>query len=380
MDKLFLKTELVTGYTLTQDGVLAYIALRTLIDESIPLYNKTSSMDCISVNRLAYSLVGEMDYEKALTDSLQRGIYELAGGEWISIRKNLSTNKSYEFVLDIEKLWLDTEKDKFTVVYPNDIYKIMTCNEKMDKRIRMLKYYVALVSTFDWSLNSKIGHMSQEYIAEQADCSVKSCQRYNDILVDMQIIYVYKSNDKVRIYDKLKQIKNCYSRYEDKNLCENYASDFEDENGVEHKIVRTKKNKEQADNNRRLAQIYNRICEGHADDYDQSTIRQVYNYVTNKNKILQEQINAKYDLPYYREKGQLSYSDQAWVEKLESQIRDTSIFEQFDFLNEVSNNCKADDNWGEQIDFSVEEILDMPTMGEVQINPTKKVSVTDSGD
>ena len=53
MDKLFLKTDLITGNTLTQDGVLAYIALRTLIDESIPLYNKTSSTDCISVNRLA---------------------------------------------------------------------------------------------------------------------------------------------------------------------------------------------------------------------------------------------------------------------------------------------------------------------------------------
>ena len=96
MDKLFLKTDLITGNTLTQDGVLAYIALRTLIDESIPLYNRTSSMDCISVNRLAYSLVGEMDYEKALTDALIRGVAELAGGGWISIRKNLSTSKSYE--------------------------------------------------------------------------------------------------------------------------------------------------------------------------------------------------------------------------------------------------------------------------------------------
>lgn len=370
MDKLFLRNDLITGNTLTQDGVLVYIALRTLIDESIPLYNKTSSMDCISVNRLAYSLIGEMDNEKALTDSLQRGIYELAGGEWISIRKDLSTNKSYEFVLDIEKLWLDTEKDKFTVVYPNDVYKIMTCNEKMDKKIRMLKYYVALISTFDWSLDGKIGHMSQEYIAEQADNSTRTCQRYNDILVEMQMIYVYKSNDKVRSDDKLKQIKNCYSRYEDKDVCERYASAYEDMNGVEHKIVRTKKNKEQADNNRRYAQIYNRICEGYGDSYDEATIKKVYKYVTNKNKSLQSDINDKYEQLYYKEKGQLSYSDQAWVEKLESQIRDTLIFEQFDFLNENSQDGNADD-WGEQIDFSVEEMLDMPTLSEVQMNPTK---------
>jgi len=31
-------------------------------------------------------------------------------------------------------------------------------------------------------------------------------------------------------------------------------------------------------------------------------------------------------------------------------------------------NAISDDNWGEPIDFSVEEILDMPTEGEVQMN------------
>ena len=78
MDKLFLDKELVTGVSLTQDGVLAYIALRTIIDESIPLYNGTSSVDCISLNRLSYALVGSQEkYEKVFLDSLQRGIYEL---------------------------------------------------------------------------------------------------------------------------------------------------------------------------------------------------------------------------------------------------------------------------------------------------------------
>lgn len=38
VDKLFLKKDLVTGITLTQDGVLAYIALRTIMDESITYY------------------------------------------------------------------------------------------------------------------------------------------------------------------------------------------------------------------------------------------------------------------------------------------------------------------------------------------------------
>ena len=371
MENLFLNKDLVTGNSLTVDGVLAYTALRIIIDESIPLYNQTNTVDCVSVNRLAYALVGDMDYEKVLIDSLVRGIAELSGGKWISIRKDLSTKASYEYVLDLSAMWLDTDKDKFIIVSPNEVYKIMTCNEVMKKKISMLKYFMALISTFDWALDSKIGHMSQQFIAGLADNSTRTCQRYNDILEEMEMIFVYKSNDKVRINDKLKQIKNCYSRFEDKYACEQYASNYENMYGVEHKIVQSKKNKSQADHNRRLGAIYNQICFNNT-DYDKETIKEVYKYINNKNKALQDEIDAKYAQTY------LTDSDKAYIEGLEAQKRDVSVFEQFDFLNDVSNNCKADDDWGEQIDFSVEEILDMPTVCEVQMNPTKKGSVTDS--
>ena len=143
--------------------------------------------------------------------------------------------------------------------------------------------------------------------------------------------------------------------------------------GVEHKIVQSKKNKSQADHNRRLGAIYNQICFNNT-DYDKETIKEVYKYITNKNKALQDEIDAKYAQTY------LTDSDKAYIEGLEAQKRDVSVFEQFDFLNDVSQNGNADD-WGEpdpMIDFSVEEILDMPTVCEVQMNPTKKGSVADS--
>lgn len=369
MEKLFLNKELVTGSTLTMDGVVAYVALRTIMDESIPLYNKSTSTDCVSVNRLAYSLIGDMDYEKALTDALVRGIAELAGGKWISICKDFSTKANYEYVLDFTNLYLDTEKDKFVIVSPNEVYKIMTCKEKMDKRIRMLKYYIALISTLDWSLDSKIGHMSEQFIAGQADNSVRTCQRYNDILVEMKMIYIYKSNDKVRVNDKNKQIKNCYSRYEDMGACEMYASNYEEMYGTQHKIVRTQKNKSQADHNRRLGAIYNQICSGNT-DYDEATIKEVYKYIVNKNKALQKEIDEKHAQSY------MSYSDEAYVEKLESQMREVSIFEQFDFLN---SQPVSSDQWGEpdpMIDFSIEEILDMPTLTDLDIE-TDEVGFND---
>lgn len=370
MENLFLNKDLVTGNSLTVDGVLAYTALRIIIDESIPLYNQTNTVDCVSVNRLAYALVGDMDYEKVLIDSLVRGIAELSGGKWISIRKDLSTKASYEYVLDLSAMWLDTDKDKFIIVSPNEVYKIMTCNEVMKKKISMLKYFMALISTFDWALDSKIGHMSQQFIADQADNSVRTCQRYNDILEEMEMIFVYKSNDKVRINDKLKQIKNCYSRYADKYACEQYASNYENMYGVEHKIVQSKKNKSQADHNRRLGAIYNQICFNNT-DYDKETIKEVYKYINNKNKALQDEIDAKYAQTY------LTDSDKAYIEGLEAQKRDVSVFEQFDFLNVNTQDGNTDD-WGEQIDFSVEEMLDMPTVCEVQSTSSKKGSVANS--
>lgn len=248
-------------------------------------------------------------------------------------------------------------------VYPEEVHKILTCNEIMKKKISMLRYFVALISTFNWSksmrycmenLQGKISTMSIEYIATQAGMmSQRTCIRYNDILSEMKMIYVYKSNDKERVGDKLKQIKNCYSRYADKDACEEYASNYENWYGSQHIIVRTQKNKEQADNNRRLAQIYNRICDGYGDTYDEETIRKVQKYIVNKNKTLQEEIDAKHAQDY------MTDSDRRWVEKLESQIKDESVFEQFDFL-------KDNDNWGEPIDFSVEEIMDMPVLGGVQ--------------
>ena len=77
----------------------------------------------------------------------------------------------------------------------------------------------------------------------------------------------------------------------------------------------------------------------------------------------------------------MTYSDQEWVEKLESQIRDTLIFEQFDFLQSSNNFNSADetgdwgesnnsaDQWGEpdpmEHDFSVEEMLDMDHLSDM---------------
>ena len=376
MDKIYLKNELVTGDTLTPDGVLAYIALRKIMDESAVIRGKESTLDCISVNRIAYSLIGMMKkYDKAFSDALIKGVYELVDRNILTIIQPYQN----EWILDFQNMYLNTEIDKYTIIIADEVKKILSINGQMKRNISMLKYFVALVSTFDWSdsmksqgtmpdLQGKLTHMPQDYIADQAGISVKTCRRYNDILVDYKVIYIYKSNDKIKFDDSLKQINNCYSRYEDRELCRLYASNYESAMGYQHKIVKTRKKKEQADNNRRLAQIYNRICEGYGDSYDNATIRDVYLYVQNMNKYIQSEIDKKYRQKYMTE------SDKVWVEKLKSKLRDMSVFEQFDFLKSTNNSVPTSDDWGEpdpmENDIPVEN--NEPVVCEVQSDLAKE--------
>ena len=352
--QLFLEEKMVTKNTLTPDGVLTYIALKKIMDESIFLKNREITEDCVSVMRMAFSLVGFYEkYPRTLTDALQRGIYELIAEDKITIIG--SFNKGTEFILNMEKIYFDTSNggQHFVKVSSDEVRKILVCDESMKKKIWMLKYYVALVDSFDWSANmkckdnmpnlqGKIGHMTQSYISSLAGISEKTCQRYNVILEDkIRMIYVYRSNDKIRADDSLRQITNCYSRYADKEICKQYATDFEDKMGYNHRILKTKKNKEQADNNRRLAQVYNRICEGYGDKYDESTVRKVFKYITNKNKMLIDEIGRKEAGKY------LTYADREYVEKLRSQIRNTVAFEQFPYLYEEVEEIPDEDIWGE---------------------------------
>lgn len=386
MKKLFLNKELVNE--LTQDGTLAYIGLRSIMQND-------TNVDCVSMNRLAFSLIGEKEYEKALIDALIRGIDELAEGKWISIRKDFGSKTGREYVLDLSNLYLDTEKTNFIIIDYKETYEILACKEIMKKKIGMLKYFVSLVGTFDMSsslkcldnmpnLQGKVGHMSQQYISEQAGNSIRTCQRYNEILEELKIIYVYKSNDKIRDGEKLRQIKNCYSRYIDKDVCEAYASNYENIYGYNHKIIMTKKSKEKADSNRRLGAIYNQLCWGNV-DYDSDTIRAVYNYITNVNKSLQEEIDKKYNQEYYKTKGSLTKSDQNWVEYLESKIRPITVFDQFDF---IGNPKVSNDYWGSSSIFyekdgddcmtvySYKNPVDVYGSWEVEENKDNKIMLT----
>ena len=362
--KLFLDQNMI-GNTLTPEGTLAYIALKKIMDENVFLKSLEVTEDYISINRMAYSLLGNCQYPVKLMDALSDGLHELELGNKIEIIKCL--NKT-EYILNIKNLYLDTSNggQHFVMVSSDEVRKILNYDAKMEKKIRILKYYLVLIGSLDWSSNmkckdnmpnlqGKIGHMTQSYLSGLARNSDKTCQRYNVVLEDeLKMIYIYRSNDKIKEGDSLRQITNCYSRYSDKDLCKMYASDFENKMGYGHRIIRTKKNKEQADNNRRLAQIYNRICEGYGSTYDKDTIRKVYKYINNKNNILIDEIKQK------ESQKSITYADKEYIEKLQSQIRDMDVFNQFDYLEVDSQNGNVVEKT-----YTIEEMLDFSIASDV---------------
>lgn len=342
--ELFLDKSFVTEDRFSADGVLVYVALRKIMDMDISLKNGTQTREYISINRMAFVLLGiQLKYEKAFLDALRNGLKEFEDSGLLEIIWKMDEKCGDEVIVDLKKLYLDTKEDLFVKVSDEEVLKILTMNEVMNKKITMLKYFIALVSCMDWSesmkfklglqnLQGKICHMPQSYLAQQADLSERTCQRYNDILVAQKILYIYKSNDKIRDGNSLKQINNCCSRYRDRELCEKYAAFYEGQMGFEHRLYATQKTKKDADQNRRLAQIYNRIKDGHVADYDETTVRQVYKYVDNKNQYLLGQIEDR------KSQDREPIGDELGIEELQSQLRDMSVFDQYDFLQGKSRS------------------------------------------
>lgn len=259
-----------------------------------------------------------------------------------------------EYIIDFEKLYLDTEKDYFVKMFVEEIQQILLLEESIKKKMSLLKYFIVICSTFNWSKDmgkyqGKISGMSLEYFADLTGISSKTCNRYNIILEKNHLLFVYRSNDKMKNFDgTMRQINNCYSRYCDKELCIAYATDYENRYGYEHKIVQTRKNKEEADKNRRLAAIYNRICEGH--EYPIEVVREVQKYIRNKNQYLQKLIDEKKAQSY------MAFSEKEWVARLESQLRDESVFLQA----KLESDCEFESNiWGEPnpLDIFIEEAV-----------------------
>lgn len=365
---LFLNKETVTS-DISDNAILAYVALRQAMSDSMSIANKSTTKMYVSSEQLCYNLTGNI--AGGYLSILQKGVTELQARELITVEDA----SKHGWVLDFEKLYVDTEKQYFVIVEDWEISKILNCEQitYCNKRVSLMRYFVALISTFDNSSSveygaGKIGHMTIDFIAAQAHTSLRTAKRYNDELLNMKLIYIYRTNDKLVVDGKLKQINNTYSRYEAKDLCIAFGENSESR-GYIHQVVIPRKNKEQADRNRSLGAKYNALFNwytgGAEYKYDENTIREVYRYVDNKNKQLNELITEKEE--QCKRVGKVADSEQKFLDGLKEQLRDLDFLEEYkpvpaakDVKPDASGKDEFQEVWGNPLpvdDWSDEELL-----------------------
>ena len=276
---------------------------------------------CIDEYQILYLLTGKTDVKKHTIENIKKSIEEL-------IFKNEIQKLDYwkkHYILDCSNLWSDTKNEKFTIIGFNELQSVFKINNV--NNFSLFKYYVFLISTlinkvtvFN-NVDSKdnvVGYFTIDKLSELSGISVRSIMEYNKLLEESNLIYIHRQKD--FILDETQNIKrlpNVYGRYSDKIYIDNFAETQRIDN---QSYIHTRKTVGQANDNRRLAQMYQQILKGNGNRYSENEISDIYNYVIAQNK--------KYECLYDKHK------DECFLDK----IRDTDVFIQFKIIQQKTEN------------------------------------------
>ena len=284
-----------------------YISMRMMMHQ-----NQTE--DYYTAGRICYTL--KLPFSKYWHDETKIGI------EWLIIKERIAIKEKdpvdHGYIFDVSNLNLP-QGGFFIMIDEKDLFRITTSDLQNAKKLTMIKLYVTLIGSFNHSRDlgiykGKVSTVSIKYLAEQLGVAEKTIMRDIKWLEENGLIYVHRSNDFVKTYDGLKQITNVYSKPEDRQICDEYALEYEKNYGYKTKSVKSHKTKTQADNNRSLAQKYIQMTKGK--EYDQKTTEEVRRYVENMNAKWQKEVD------FFEEMGNQEES----VAYFKSMIRDMSVF------------------------------------------------------
>lgn len=329
----------------------------------------------ISVNAMDFYFRQRYDIETRDKKKYVDGLNDL---EKHGLIKKIS-GKKYEFEYDLQPLYFDPSKTNkenemwFSVVYSDELSSIMQIDEavtKMNEKVSMskaklIRYFVNVVSTFlngqEWSYelpdgtstDGVIGFSSVEVLADKSNISKNTVTIYNEILEKEKILYIFRAKDLIVNFDgSITGITNTYGRYRYKDYVLGKAKEHKAEYGFEsskevikHKTKNTKHRKSMG------AKYYNLVERGKG--YDEETIIDIYKYAVEYNETYAE--------------------DDFYADKL----KDLEFFKQFPFITEdclkgekkIKHKKSDEVIWGEpdpmENDYSVEEILNMPTLNSI---------------
>lgn len=317
---------------LDEKEIVVLVALNGMY--SVRWEQMVTSIDCIGYFITGRFLKTAIKRDRTMIENIRAGIQSLAKRKIITIIDQSGDN----CVISNEGLKVDSNKEKFTIVELWEMQKIFL---ESNKPFNVFLLFVNLIGTIN--NKTKEWHMSQDEMASLWGASKRTVNDYLEKLEKMQLIYVYR-HKKRRSNGTYYKLNNSYGRYCDKDAviaeAQKYSDTVECEDFVE-KLDR-----------RAIKLRYNAYCNDAKKYNDPVAVIALYRECLAYNKSLKyKPVEGYYDGEYKQ-----------------GELLDLSVFP-----DEVRN--QADDNWGEPVfmekDFTIEEILDMPGMGEVQMNLAK---------
>ena len=268
----------------------------------------------ISMDSLLYAMYKKTDVGKKTRCRVYEAMQNLIDTGVISAERHDRCG----YLIETQSLCFDTSKEHFVIVYSEDMDAIMKSDCTV--RVQLVRYYIYLMSTISSKIsvyndegipkNNIIGNQPQIYLSYLTGISTHTIMRYNRILEDIRVIYIYRANDFFVTDNGLKQITNVYGRYADKEYLIKYGNNLKEQYGSYNHAYKTKS---ETNTKRRLAQMYIQLCKGKT--YLDDEIREIYDYIISQNKK-------------YRSLAE-SEQNKSYLEN----IKDETVFRQFEFLD-----------------------------------------------
>lgn len=268
---------------------------------------------CINMNNLIYIIYGKRKVSQEIRQNIYGAINRLLDEGMI---KGECCGRG-EYIIESTSMYVDTHKQNFVAVNIEDVQTIMRSN--LSVRVPLVRYYIYLISTINSQTavrnnegNTKknvIGNQTQDYLSGLTGNSVWTIRRYNQLLEDMKVVYIYRAEDFLLSNNQVKQLPNVYGRYSDKEYIIQYGKELQEQNRSRNY---TRPKLAQSDNKRRLYKMYYWLCQGK--EYSESEIREIYEYVITENEKYRKLAESKQDKRY--------------LEKL----KDETVFAKYPFL------------------------------------------------
>ena len=360
-----------------------YIALRSL-------YDSQRDLQYITYNSIVFELYSHLQISRrsmnhikvALNTFIEKGLI-----------KKIDAFSTTEFIVDMSNLHFEQNTGKgifYTVITLEEVRRIMNIDTKKDN-FAILRYFIILISsichdkgTYNHSVGCEehtdfVGFMTLDTLADWCGTTKARIIEYNSILEAEKIIYIYRhmQHKKDQETGQIMSFSNHYGRYEDKQWIVQFANEYV--STFKLKETETLVKAEKSKINKRYAAIYNLLSwdfDKYIGNYSDAELIETYKYIHSKNICNEKKLNDT-------DEGSSAYDD------IFDKIKNEDLFDNIpcvvDYVNRKVEkkrnmekrkrnlvNAISDDNWGEptsmEQDFSIEEMLDMPTGCDVKMN------------